>query len=98
MVYQKLALLAQNKFGQAQKRPSTLGDDARGERPRADARGTQPTAADEREIAEWLGNKDNGGRRPPRPREGRIDLNANDKVPAIEASLDRNAPAKVGQG
>ena len=30
MVYQKLALLAQNKFGQAQKRPSTLGDDGRG--------------------------------------------------------------------
>ena len=30
MVYQKLALLAQNKFGQAQKRPSMLGDDGRG--------------------------------------------------------------------
>ena len=31
-----------------------------------------------------------GGRRPPpRPREGWTGLNANDKVPVIEASLDR---------
>ena len=30
-----------------------------------------------------------GGRRPPLPREGWTSLEANDKVPAIEASLDR---------
>ena len=45
---------------------------------------------------EQEGNKDNGGRRPPLPREGRTDLDANDKMPASEASLDGVPPRRLG--
>ena len=47
--------------------------------------------------AEQAGNKDNGGRRPPRPREGWTNLVANDSMPARDSGL-MVAPRAVSEG